>query len=447
MMINDPLIRLMYGSFVYGLWAMASFNNLIVSIFLYTSRNTTISNLLKIIFNFACLSRALVAAGFEMMPFKGIPQATCDSNRWLANLTQIAFRLTLSSFLLYRLRQIEHKRRDTIVGLTLFFFTALFQFIHMATYGTIKVVIDPKSKLENCQFTQNPISKWFQWTYIAFDWAIDLYVTYRLVRILQKANKNAKDCPANMRRPNKRSLFTAVMYWNFLRVFLALGYNIMSAYETATIDHQIAHYDPSVMRGFSSFIYICLSYVITTDAEIVRVIQGPKSNGGGGKGAVKGGNSTMGGKVSFGKSLQSTSSTDTKSYLEYTTSFDESKNRAINSASKEPHTQRLDSNTTVITSMKRASFFEWAKSVVGKRSSSENVNQKFQKKHDTEDSLEEIIRQEENEKNDPELGLVTESPFNDHEETPKRISSVSAVTANTDSTMNDIKSESIGNAI
>src|SRR6185436_21011968 len=58
------------------------------------------------------------------------------------------------------------------------------------------------------------------YTYHVLDVLIDIYVTIRLVYILHKANTNAKRvAAANMRHsPPKRSLFTAIMYWNFVRL-------------------------------------------------------------------------------------------------------------------------------------------------------------------------------------------------------------------------------------
>src|SRR6266540_1658860 len=104
------------------------------------------------------------------------------------------------------------------------------------------------------------------WNYCHF--IIDIYVTVRLIQILRRANKNASQIYTNMN--SKRSAFTAVMYWNFLRLSVALLYHIIGLIDILGL----ISVSPYVIVTLKTFVNIALSYVITVDAEIVRNIEG-----------------------------------------------------------------------------------------------------------------------------------------------------------------------------
>jgi hypothetical protein len=100
--------------------------------------------------------------------------------------------------------------------------------------------------------------------------AIDLFVTYRMVQILRKANQDSKR--ANVTNPFNRTIFTSVMYWNFLGLGISIVYHIVSAIQVSNFG--INTKQSYAIPGVGTLVYIALSYLITIDAEIVRAIQG-----------------------------------------------------------------------------------------------------------------------------------------------------------------------------
>src|ERR1043166_391001 len=58
------------------------------------------------------------------------------------------------------------------------------------------------------------------WAGIITEFFIDTYVTIRLIQILRKANQTVQ-ITSYTGHKNNRTLFTAVMYWNFIRLFVS----------------------------------------------------------------------------------------------------------------------------------------------------------------------------------------------------------------------------------
>jgi hypothetical protein len=176
---------------------------------------------------------------------------------------------------------------------------------------------------------------------VSIEFFVDIYVSVRLIQVLRNANRNAAQISSNMPNRTKRTLFTAVMYWNFLRLFVAFVFhlapilNFITDEEVQTITMQC-------------IINILLSYVITVDAEIVKVIEGREKKNG----------SSAGSDKSY-KSMQSSrappqySSYSSKS-PKYPSHFDETRSQ-------------INDDKIAVVSMKRLSFFEWANVVVGSR--------------------------------------------------------------------------------
>jgi len=192
--------------------------------------------------------------------------------------------------------------------------------------------------------------------------------------VLHKANKNAASISSNMTRKSKRTLFTAVMYWNFLRLFVALVFHAapLSNFFPATSDEITA-------ITLLTLVNIVLSYVITVDAEIVRVIEGKNAKKGGSAGTEK----------SFGSSQsprtpripQHYRGSDLPKYSQHTQST---------TSSEQDNYSQLDQNKIVVVSMKRLSFFEWANFVVGKRLRRNDDQHEDEEQHEDENT-EEII--------------------------------------------------------
>ncbi|CAG8581804.1 9913_t:CDS:2 [Ambispora gerdemannii] len=426
--------------FLWGTWAMFHLHNFFVSIAYYHARQANVSNLLKIIFNFSGFVRAVLSIVYVLTTFED--NSACAIQGYIVNLSTVFFRLSLSAFLLWRVRQVEYKRSDTFIGSALLVCTAVLQFTR-AFLNKIHTARGPTGYY--CTGDSSDTIVNLQWTFLAIDFVIDIFVTTRLVQVLQKANTNAKYVASNMRRPHKRTLFTAVMYWNFLRLFITIFYHVMSAVYAKLI-YKINGL--TIMYIFT-FIYISLSYLITADAEIVRVIEGrgPITSGKPEKSSFNKGNKNTHGQTSTFDISTKDSHDFTSTQLSYKPTVSQNTQ----------DTQRIGKDTVVVSSMKRVSFFEWAKFVVGKRT---DKNDKKETDNSADDSIEEI-RHEVNAETDPELGLVSKPETNENlamkSELDKnqRFSGHSLDTTVTESTIsntdinnnNESKHNSIGNAL
>jgi len=393
-MLVDPFLT-DYASFVYGMAGMVFFHNACVSLLLYKARRTNVSNILKIIFNLAGCARFILEYMFFMLP-NNPTLAQCKSVVYLQVINNFIYKESLAIFLLWRLKQIENKKWDWNISLVLLFLRTAFQFGTMAMTRS-DFSYDPIGKDEFCVAAsfraQIPT-----WCYIGIDFIIDVFVTIRLVQILTKANRNATQIASKKSHQTKRSLFTAVMYWNFLRLFVAFILNVVSSLDLRGQWDQI----PEMTYTLQSFLGIALSYVVTVDAEIVRVIEGKNEIN------AKGASS---GSVGTEKSLRSTphspgmprvpphyqsgpSTSSSKGLPEYTPP---SPSFQLSSVEQKQQYDRLDADKVVVVSMKRLSFFEWANTVVGLRRGKRN-------ELDEEDQEEILDRPSEAADVDPEKG-------------------------------------------
>nr|CAG8479646.1 10355_t:CDS:2 [Entrophospora candida] len=180
------------------------------------------------------------------------------------------YRTAFQGFLLWRLKNIEHKKKDLWIGVALFTTRVAFNF---AQFFQIKpeAVYDPDEDAYYCNQGLD-LARTQVLGYISIDLLIECYVTFRFMQVLTKANETAVEL-----KGGKRSMFTAIIYWNFLRLFLAIsqsamfvGWTISGIYRSN--DKELALY----INSTQVLLLIGLSYAITIDAEIVRVIEGRK---------------------------------------------------------------------------------------------------------------------------------------------------------------------------
>ncbi|CAJ0754404.1 3946_t:CDS:2 [Entrophospora sp. SA101] len=179
------------------------------------------------------------------------------------------YRTALQGFLLWRLKGIDNKKMDLWIGSTLF--TA-----RIAQFFQIRptVVYDDEEDAHFCNQGLD-LARTQVLGYISIDLLIECYVTFRFMQILTKANETALLLAGESREKKRRTLFTAIIYWNFLRLFLAIsqsamfvGWTISGIYRSN--DKELAIY----INNTQILLLIGLSYAITIDAEIVRVIEG-----------------------------------------------------------------------------------------------------------------------------------------------------------------------------
>ncbi|CAG8535384.1 31867_t:CDS:2 [Gigaspora margarita] len=319
-----------------------------MSILLYKTRQTNGTNLIKIIFNLGnCWRLAITFAGIAVLPF--VPLSQCLALQYLQAIGDVIWREALSAFLLWRLKQIHNDRHDHWNSIILFTLKTLFT-VPILALQRVTVVYDPVSKAESCYSVYVTEQKYFIVASITLDLLIDIYVTVRLVQILRKANRNAAQISTNISHKSKRSLFTAVMYWNFLRMFLAFLVHIESA-----IDYTI-----------KLSLYIALSYAVTIDAEIVKVIEGKNMN-----------KDSAGTEKSFKSSPSPYTPRSPRKYQD-SQILSSSSDLPQYSPTEQGQISQFDENKHVVVSMKRLSFFEWATFVVGKRSKNKNSDDSYE---------------------------------------------------------------------
>lgn len=346
-----------FNNWLLGLMTMTFLHNLIVSILLYMTRQSNISNILKIIFNLSGLLRILSVFVIIMVPYN-LTLSTCRSLSYASGFANLCFRESLAIFLLWRLRQIEHREFDKWISLVLIFIRTIANLIQLALS---KPFIGDQDCYPNPNSAKIPI-----WIVIGCDFLIEIYATIRLVKILKRANRNAAQINSNMERRTKRTLFTAVMYWNFLRLAIAFIISVVSSVFVELVNissstHSAIH--SAILFAFT----IMLSYVITVDAEIVRVIEGKSKKGSYNSSSEKSIPGTPRVPATYQKKLSPHKSYPLPKY-------------------KPSMEQEENDDDDIIVSMKRLSFFEWAKIVVGFRRGINNDERNFK-----DEDIEEII--------------------------------------------------------
>ncbi|CAG8491833.1 5684_t:CDS:2 [Ambispora gerdemannii] len=230
-------------------------------------RQTYINDFLKFALNFSGLGKALIAVVGPLTPTGEI---SCLAKGYTTGFFNCTFRLTLSAFLIWRMRNITNRPMDFHIGVGLWMLSAVLQFTRAFMTRFYSVYDSRVGYYCDAHISREAII--FQWLFVGFDFAIDVFVTIRLCQVLNKAINNAKNVTKNMRQPSKRSLFNSVKYWNFLRLFLAVFYHVMSVVQTTLY----AAIDQLTITYIFTFIFLSLSYVITLDIDIVRVIEGRK---------------------------------------------------------------------------------------------------------------------------------------------------------------------------
>ncbi|PKY30291.1 hypothetical protein RhiirB3_447305 [Rhizophagus irregularis] len=347
-----------------GAVIMISFHNMFVSMMLYKARQTNTSNMLKIIFNFAQIIRYGSDFGLYMTP-KIATYTQCIVLLQVTMVGNVLYRLTLSAFLLWRLRQIRNVHNygiDKWIGITLFSIKVALV-IPYFIFQRASTEYVPEVDTVICDVvTPTPLP--FGISGIIVEFLIDMFVTYRLVQILVSANKNASQVSTTNIK-GKRSLFTAVIYWNFLRLFVSFAYHSLSILDIVDIFPEI----PS--HTTKGIVAIALSYVITVDAEIVRVIEG--------KDKKKGSSGGSAGSLKSIRSPRYNSSSDLPKYSQH-------------AQTHSTHSQ-IENDKIAVVSMKRLSFFEWANVVVGKRLRRDNDDgEEYEEDNEYDDEdIEEII--------------------------------------------------------
>ncbi|CAG8565437.1 1553_t:CDS:2 [Diversispora eburnea] len=192
----------------------------------------------------------------------------------LSYISSFFFREALAFFLLWRLRQIGNNQIDKWASIILFSGRTI---AHIIAFGFVRILIYPTPLRVWCT---NDFTLLFkpETASICVDFSIDLYVSFRLIQILRSANNNLIGLDASMKGSTKRTLFTGVMYWNFARLGVAFLLNL-SAFVNILVALKPTTLDMIAARiFFNTLAFVLMSYVVTVDAEIVKVIKGGNQN-------------------------------------------------------------------------------------------------------------------------------------------------------------------------
>lgn len=375
-MNNVPFV-----SFLMGLASMTYFHNFFVSILLYRSGQAHVSNILKIIFNFSGVAKSVITYA-SVIVLAAITQTQCSTLTYLSIIANFLYRQALAGFLLWRLKQIEYSTWDARLSFGLYLTRTI---LNLIILGYVRPKLTPQDSQDpgNSAYICEQGTEYgflaIQLCFIGTDIIIDTFVTARLVQILNDGNRNAAEANSIIgRKRRKRTLFTAVLYWNFLRLTVDYFYNGITVLNTIGIS------DP-VLDGLLCLSTIAQSYLITVDAEIVKVIEGRSptdewpntrlvGNGGDDSGST------------FSPPLPVTSRTVRETSLTSLTSRYQRIVRSWTSPPSRRRTQcaspttwaresstrqqqtasfRLDKGKFVVVSMQRLTFFEWANIVTG----------------------------------------------------------------------------------
>ncbi|GBC09324.1 hypothetical protein RclHR1_08770003 [Rhizophagus clarus] len=303
---------------------MISIHNMILSFLLYKARQSNMSNILKMIFNFGNVLRFSATWGLYMTP-KVATLLQCTSLQYVTYVGNFLVRVSLTAFLLWRLKQIHNSKLDNRVGLILFLLRAGFGLVQFGFQrpGTVYL---PDQDIVICDPNEITSSLYVEIS-IAIEFIVDIFVSIRLIYVLRNANRNVAQISSNIVIKNKRTLFTAVMYWNFLRLFVACLFHFTPILNYIT--HGLEEVSGNTLQ---SVMNIIISYVITVDAEIVKVIEGRE-------------------KINNNKSTNVTPKYSANTNETYS---------------------QIDGDKVAVVSMKRLSFSEWANVVVGDHHHHEN---------------------------------------------------------------------------
>ncbi|CAG8508533.1 4981_t:CDS:2, partial [Diversispora eburnea] len=257
--------------FLSGTAVMITFHNFIISIVLYKARKSNVSNISKIILNLGIMLLFLFRSMLVYAP-TWTELLGCQIIFYMQFVATFIYRSALAFFLLWRLRQVGNSQIDKWASIALLSTRTI---AHLITFGFINVYVSRDSTRTYCLYRNSGLQI-PESISIAIDFLIDIYITVRLIQILRNANKNASNLRTSMNKKTKRSLFTAVMYWNFVRLAVVFGLNIMAVvYFLPLPDTGDSHFTKYI---FSTFFFILTSYVVTVDAEIVKVIEGENQN-------------------------------------------------------------------------------------------------------------------------------------------------------------------------
>jgi len=270
----EPFQRVPYVTFMIAITSMVFVHNATVSAIACVRRRANISNFLKIGFNLSGAVRLIAVFVTFMIAPVAFTHVQCEVIGFVEGVASFFYRETLAAFLLLRLGKIADTWWDKCLSIVLFMVRTGFQIAHIVTMDP-QLKRNPDGTELTCEHMAHHNSTVVV-GFIATDVLIDIYITVRLTQILRRANRTnysslvVKSSSFNIQ--NHRTLFTAVMWWNFVRVLIASGVTALAVFNLLLTDVL----DRELLFTLTAVVCIAMSYVLTADAEIVRAFEGER---------------------------------------------------------------------------------------------------------------------------------------------------------------------------
>ncbi|KAF0372998.1 hypothetical protein F8M41_013082 [Gigaspora margarita] len=278
----DYLIQSYITTFCLGIGSMISLYNLGVSIKYYFSRNYgKISDMFRIICNYSILWQFALLFGYYAAPSQ-VSLMECQALGYLYVIGKTVFRVAFAAYLLWRLRQMEKKRKDSVIGPSLL---AIMIILSIFSIIFIKPQVfqdsDPgPSPIYFCDYDDNQPTNIISWCSIIIDFLIYAYVTIRFIQILRH-NSNQIVSETSNEPSEQTNSRVKLINWSLILASLSF---LLVWFEF--LDNQ------SDVMGSSLLVFVLktltftvLSFVITVNNEIrptneVPVIRTvPENNG------------------------------------------------------------------------------------------------------------------------------------------------------------------------
>ncbi|CAG8438809.1 7488_t:CDS:2, partial [Scutellospora calospora] len=259
----DDLIQSYLTIFCLGVGSMISLRNLGISIKYYFSRHYgKISDMFRIICNYTILWQFVLLFGYYAAPSQ-ITLRGCQALGYIYLIGRTIFRISFAAYLLWRLRKIEKKQKDSIIGSGLLiimtsFSILLFIFIIPQIFqetdsGTITIYY--------CDYEENEPTEILTWCSIIMDFTVYTYVTIRLIQILRH-NSNQVESTTTSDNELSESYRVKMINWSLILSslsFLMIWFEFLNDQSNGVTGGSI------LLFVLKTLLYTALSFIITID--------------------------------------------------------------------------------------------------------------------------------------------------------------------------------------
>ncbi|CAG8524663.1 1_t:CDS:2 [Dentiscutata erythropus] len=239
----EDLIQSYITTFCLGIGGMISLYNLGVSTKYYFTRNYgKVSDMFRIICNYGIFWQFALLFGYYATPSQ-VSLVGCQALGYLYAIGKAIFRISFAAYLLWRLRLIEKKRKDSVIGLD----------------------SDPGiSPTYFCDYEDNQPTTIITWCSIILDFIIYTYATIRFIQILRHNSNQVESETGNDINEITNSR-VKMINWSLILAslsFLLVWFEFLDNQSDAVTGGSL------LVFVLKTLMYIVLSFVITIDNEI-----------------------------------------------------------------------------------------------------------------------------------------------------------------------------------